>query len=108
LDLEINLHKIPLEFLETTEFWNSKGKFEGEIIKISKGAASEKKIFVPWEKIDKKDKRKDKKDKIFPLIFLMKLLITAFFQRILLSLPSKASIFSNQHKKTDIKTINCY
>jgi hypothetical protein len=24
-----------------------------------KGAASEKKIFVPWEKIDKKDKRKD-------------------------------------------------
>jgi hypothetical protein len=57
-----------------------------------KGAASEKIIFVPWEKIDKKDK-------IFPLIFLMKLLITAFFQRILLSLPSKASRFSNQHKK---------
>jgi hypothetical protein len=73
-----------------------------------KGAASEKKIFVTWEKIDKKDKTKDKKDKIFPLIFLMKLLITAFFQRILLSLPSKASRFSNQHKKTDIQTIDCY
>jgi hypothetical protein len=73
-----------------------------------KGAASEKKIFVPWDKNDKKEKTKDKKDKIFPSIFLMKLLITTFFQRILLSLPSKASRLSHQHKKTDIKTINCH
>ncbi len=74
------------------------------VSKIWKGAASEKKIFVPWEKFDKKDKIKDKIDKIFPSIFLMKLLITAFFLRILPSLPSKASRLLNQHKKTDIQT----
>jgi hypothetical protein len=52
-------------------------------------------------KIWQKDKTKDKKDKIFLSIFLMKLLITAFFLRFLPSLPSKASRLSNQHKKTD-------
>ncbi len=35
----------------------------------------------------------------------MKLLITAFFQRILLSLPSKASRFSNQHKRNISKLL---
>jgi hypothetical protein len=69
------------------------------VFRSTKGAASEKKIFVPWEKFDKKDKTKDKIDKIFLSIFLMKLLITAFFLRILPSLPSKASRLSNQHKK---------
>jgi hypothetical protein len=54
---------------------------------IRRGAASEKKIFVQWEKFDKKDKTKDKIDKIFLSIFLMKLLITAFFLRFLPSLP---------------------
>ncbi len=40
-------------------------KIPYKILKFSetKGAASEKKIFVSWEKFDKKDKTKDK---IFP------------------------------------------
>jgi hypothetical protein len=63
------------------------------------GAASEKKIFIPWEKFVKKDKI----DKIFLSIFLMKLLITAFFLRILPSLPSKASTLSKNKNVSTAK-----